>query len=83
MAEILRADAIRSVSQGVPPRTSESATPNVQGKQKETKKGIIKNAVRSKIPPSSPSEIRRPVGEITKPDYWKGYPATREKLTIN
>ena len=84
MVEILRADAIRSVSQGVPPRTVESATPNVgNGPIKEKHKGIIKQAVKAKIPPSSPSQMRRPVGEITRPDYWKDYPATSKKLTIN
>ena len=82
MSEILRKDAIRSVSQGVPPRTVESATPNVQGSLKEKKRGIIKNSVKGKFPPSTPSELRRPVGEITKPKDWKDYPAFRERLII-
>jgi hypothetical protein len=85
MTEILRSKAIRSVSQGVPPRTVESATPNLDkdGSLKEKKSGIIKSNVRKKIPPSSPSVERRPVGEITKPDYWKEFPAMRKRLIIN
>lgn len=83
MAEILRSDAIRSVSQGVPPRTPDSATPNTQGLVRDKKIGIIKNVIKKKIPPSSPSELRRPVGEITKPNDWKDYPAMRERLIIN
>lgn len=67
MSEILRSDAIRSVSQGVPPRTPESATPQVQGEVKDRKMGILKNVVKGKVPKGSPSEMIRPVGEITKP----------------
>ena len=86
-SEITHKDAIlnlgsRSISQGVPPRTSESATPMVQNSVQDKKKGVLKNITRGKIPPSSPSEERRPVGEITKPNDWKGLPASRERLII-
>ena len=83
MAEILRSKAIRSVSQGVPPRTPESATPNVGTFAKDKKKGIVKKIVKDHIPPGSPSQNRRPVGEITKPDDWKSLPGFRQRLIIN
>jgi len=88
MSEILRSDAIRSVSQGVPPRTSASATPLVQdGKDvKDKKKGILKNVTRGKIPPSSPSQERRPVGEITKPSlasHGADYIKRRQSINNN
>lgn len=73
----------RSISQGMPPRTPESATPQVQGTVKEKKKGILKNVTRGKIPPATPSELRRPVGEITKPNDWKDLPAFRNRLIVN
>lgn len=82
MSEITRADAVRSVSQGVPPRTPESSTPMYPEPRSKTRIGIVREAVKKQIPPSSPSEERRPVGEITKPDDWKEYPATRKRLTI-
>lgn len=63
------------MSQGVPPRTSESATPNVgNGPIKETKRGIVKQAVKDRIPPSSPFQLRRPVGNITLPNKGMGGP---------
>lgn len=72
MAEILRSNAIRSVSQGVPPRTPEDATPRLEkdGIIKESKKNIL-NKVMKGFPKSSDPKLRRRVGEITKPkgDY--------------
>ena len=83
-----RTVGLRSISQGVPPRTSADATPGLdkKGELKFEKRGIIKVAVKAKIPPSSDSRNRRPVGEITKPPYTEhaaDYIRRRESINNN